>query len=299
MRPIFFFFVGFFIQTSCVAKDMRCRVLCHQLDSILNLFIADHPDTKIVELLFENIGGEDYVTLSAASKYKKHFTDGYFFKDNILITYYSTDLRKRNDIINYENSTPFKDSIPGYHGEYVESEELVSSDDEIPIMLSYIIKSPTQFEEINNYDSKAINNKAKSNDGILNNKINYILNEYINNNLYVAYEIIISKNKTKRYISIKGTFYYDKHYLDAFFLRDNHIIFIYGINEAKDIFDMKIIQNYHSSVPNCREGPILEYLNSPVPEKYILKKSGKLKKMSDNDRMRLNQIKDLKEHFDS
>ena len=83
MRPIFFFFVGFFIQTSCVAKDMRCRVLCHQLDSILNLFIADHPDTKIVELLFENIGGEDYVTLSTASKYKKHFTDGYFFKDNI------------------------------------------------------------------------------------------------------------------------------------------------------------------------------------------------------------------------
>lgn len=44
---------------------------------------------------------------------------------------------------------------------------------------------------------------------------------------------------------------------------------------------------------------LLEYLNSPVPEKYILKKSGILKKMSDNDRMRLNQIKDLKEHFDS
>ncbi|MBQ9223421.1 MAG: hypothetical protein IJ166_06825 [Prevotella sp.] len=298
MRPIFFFFVGFFIQTSCVAKDMRCRVLCHQLDSILNLFIADHPDTKIVELLFENIGGEDYVTLSTASKYKKHFTDGYFFKDNILITYYSTDLRKRNDIINYENSTPFKDSIPGYHGEYVESEELVSSDDEIPIMLSYIIKSPTQFEEINNYDSIAINNKAKSNDGILNNKINYILNEYINNNLFVAYEIIVTKKK-HIYLSIKGTFYYDKRYLDASFLRDNHIIFIYGINNANDIFDMEFINNYHNLPSTCREGPIIEYLNLPIPEKYIIRKNGKIYKVSDNDRMRLNRIKDLKKHFDS
>lgn len=113
--------------------------------------------------------------------------------------------------------------------------------------------------------------------------LNRIINDYINNNYSMLYVIRFNKIDDNYYVSINGSFAYDRNETDAFFFRNGHLIVLYDMQMIPDydFIAKKDIIKYEKNIDNYR-GAILypEFKNLPTPQKYKIVSRNKIKKVS-------------------
>ena len=262
-------------------------VLSPEMDSILNQYIDNTPNGySTIQMTFMEYGGVDFLRLSNSNGYDSRFIDGYFIKRNKLIVFYSYNKKDWGHFINYSAVLNYKDSISSYNDNAPrEDGRVIISINERPHSILYQLRSPHEIVEVNSVKSCPEIKWEEANDtnAIKSRKLNRIINDYINNNYSMLYVIRFNKIDDNYYVSINGSFAYDRNETDAFFFRNGHLIVLYDMQMIPDydFIAKKDIIKYEKNIDNYR-GAILypEFKNLPTPQKYKIVSRNKIKKVS-------------------
>lgn len=253
-------------------------IVCPKLNNIISEMLEKRPGSKVILIFSYHIGNADLIEIHTSPIYEEYMTDGYFFLDSTLVTYFSFDSINREHIINTKLMNRYKGTIPGY-----ESSSQVYYE---PLSEMYIIRNSNfiRIDEDSMYDFT----KASSGNMIRNKWMNDSLNHFINNHHSILYSLRFIKrhDNGKLYVIIRPETHYDKDKCDGYFYRDGHLITIYGARnlDGADIInkDSLIKIGDSAGIPNFRNIPIPATRGVlPRPRIYEMITNGKLKRLNE------------------
>lgn len=282
-----FLFLSIFISSQfCYGHTSSSTVLCPQLDSLLCQYIkASHHDNFSIHLTFMEYGGVDFLVFAEEFGYDSRFTDGYFYRQGRLITYYCFNRKDWGKFIDSSATVNYRDSIPGYNDNGREHGVLMIHNGGTPQKL-YQLCSPNDVVEVDSvYSCSEIKWERASDTNVINSpKLNKILNDYINDNYHIFYAIRFNKIGREYFISINGAFAYDDRMIDGYFYRNGHLVVLYGMENLpyQDLIVTSKILRFHESIDNYRgvQRLIPEFQNIPLPIKLKIVSREKFKKAS-------------------
>lgn len=283
---LFLFFYIFIGSQICYGQSSSSAVLCPKLDSLLCQYIkASHYDMFSIHLTFIEYGGVEFLLFNDESGYDSRFVDGYFYKQNRLITYFSYNRKDWGKFIDFSAAISYRDSIPGYNDNGREDGVLIISNGGTPQKL-YQLRSPNEVVEVSCVQSCPDIKWERANDtnAINSQKLNKILNDYINNNYYILYAIRFNKIGREYFVSINGALAYDYNMINGYFYRNGHLVILYGLENLpyQDLITTSEILRFNGSIDNYRgvRSLIPEFQNKPLPIKLKIVSRGKFKKAS-------------------
>ena len=98
--------------TSC-NRDSRNKLLCNDLEIYLRDFIKTNSKDSVFIISQLNTKRKEFYVLQSSFQYRRYFVDAYGRFENKHIVFYSTNAAPNKDIVNIDNMTLFKDTIPG------------------------------------------------------------------------------------------------------------------------------------------------------------------------------------------
>jgi uncharacterized protein YcfL len=124
MRTMFFIFGILLCIGGCshsksnnpvIKKDsiILSNVMLSKLDDLINCD-SDKTIHKLFVIRFAHVENESYVILYKTYYYRKEYVDGYFFRNKNLVVFYNIKKLGVSNIVNNQELTTFKDSIPHY-----------------------------------------------------------------------------------------------------------------------------------------------------------------------------------------
>jgi hypothetical protein len=230
-------------------------------------------------------GGAEFLMFDDDSGYDSRFTDGYFYKQGRLITYYSFNLKDWRKFIDSSAAITYRDSIPDYNDNGREDGVLMISNGGAPQKL-YLLRSPSEILEVSNvYSCPDVKWERANDTNVINSpKLNKILNDYINDNYHILYAIRFNKIGREYFVSINGAFAYDDRMIDGYFYRNGHLVVLYGLEDLpyQDMIATNEVLKFNGSIDNYRgvRRLIPEFQNLPLPIKLKIVSRGKFKKVS-------------------
>lgn len=285
MRCLLFLFI-FISSQFCYGQSSSSAVLCPKLDSLLCKYIkTSNNDNNSIHLTFMEYGGAEFLMFDDDSGYDSRFTDGYFYKQGRLITYYSFNLKDWRKFIDSSAAITYRDSIPDYNDNGREDGVFMISNGGAPQKL-YLLRSPSEILEVSNvYSCPDVKWERASDTNVINSpKLNKILNDYINDNYHILYAIRFNKIGREYFISINGAFAYDDRMINGYFYRNGHLVVLYGLEDLpyQDMIATNEVLKFNGSIDNYRgvRRLIPEFQNLPLPIKLKIVSREKFKKVS-------------------
>lgn len=273
-----FYYILIFSLSCCSCVIGSNKYTCKSLEDILICFIDSNNNYDVYSIYISRIDSIDFINISTSNHYQEDFIDGYFFLKGKLITYYATDCEDRSNIIHYPNTIKFNkgDSIIGYRNSFEGNIEIKNE--------SYVIIPPDIIVPDDSTRKFQHEKKISGINGFNSWVVNKVVNNYINNNPSVMYEINFFQRNKKKYFSIRYAFYYDSRYIDAYFYRDNNLIVLYNIEKLNGVELLKKseLKWYHGYIPNRKEGPI-QFWNIPKPIVYEICSIDSIKMITNDD----------------
>lgn len=246
------------------------NILRKDLADIISEYITNHQNPKIVRLYVCHIGNTDFLDIVESWTYDKYLTDGFFFLDSVLVTYYCSDSINRDYMVNTKLLTKYVDTIPGYSNnrdaQFIEESE--------PIEFVIRNKKLMKKKEDSLYEFE----EAVSNNVVTNKYLNERINDYINTNQSVLYNLKIVSRDGKTFAIIGFDQIYDKNTASGYFFRNGHLVVVYGTDHLNrdDIILKDSMMRIGSGVPNYKYSPCKTW-NCPYPEKYEILNNGSLR----------------------
>ena len=274
MKKLLLFLILALVLIGCVSSNNTTnRNMCPVLDSIMNIFTNKCKDDKIFHIKFYRINHSDIISISNAYAYDKNFVDGYFFYKDRLVTYCFFDNREREDIIYTENCLDFTDTITGY------SEKSTIVADFEPYNEKYLLRSTTEIKPLEpQYIQK--NWELATDTNVINNtSLNCLLNDYINKNPSVLYDLRFNYIGKNYYVSITGREYYDSNN-SGYFIRNGHLVVIYSLENIQNtnLLQVDELRNDNRNLLNYRKAQI-ELWTMPYTQKYQFFKGDSIKQI--------------------
>ena len=94
---------------ACSDSKPACPNLLEQLDNYMNQY-----DCKTYGIFLTYEEGLTYIQIRGSHQYNKILTDGFFFRNNKLVTYSFVDNKPQDSIIYLKNTNMFTGNIEGY-----------------------------------------------------------------------------------------------------------------------------------------------------------------------------------------
>lgn len=269
MKKIFFIF--FILLTSCIAKD---GPFSPSLAMVLDGIINENPEYNVIQLQASKLEGHELLFITCLYNYNPKMIEGYYIYKNKLVTYFQTDETDRSNIID-------SNFLHKYEGEKLSYNCIYSSNvTSEPRLNVYEIMKDSKLALLKRPEKTLYRkNKIKGNNVVINKQLNEFVNSYIYNNIDVLYELRFKKMNGKRYAIIRSMIYYDKNKYDGYFLRDGHLIVIYGIEASENLLDKTWIKKSKLGIPNFKYRTIDEW-NYPYPMKLEILPNGDVKELS-------------------
>ncbi|MBP3919932.1 MAG: hypothetical protein J6D28_00010 [Bacilli bacterium] len=244
--------------------------------NILDKYSGKYPSEYYL-LRFFRISDVDYLDICRIKRIPNIPYDGSISYKGRTYLYYSINkCNSINDLIKPEKIDSVKIEI---NDEY----DYINDDSNYNCNQLYKIDNDTfiLIDNINNIYSGLT--KAISNNGIKNIKLSKILNKYINDNFGFSYYLFFEKNRNNYYVYIgMDEFFYD-NILDAYFIRDGRLIFIYNINVLKNgyaLFDENNIYKNKKNIDLKASNNVFKFDFLSLI-KYKIKSKHKFKKIKD------------------
>ena len=150
-------------------------------------------------------------------------------------------------------------------------------------MFSHLIGALKSPRNLNGYgadyaDSLYEFEEAVSNNVVTNKYLNERINDYINTNQSVLYNLKIVSRDGKTFAIIGFDQIYDKNTASGYFFRNGHLVVVYGTDHLNrdDIILKDSMMRIGSGVPNYKYSPCKTW-NCPYPEKYEILNNGSLR----------------------
>ena len=248
----------------------QSQPFCPTLQNIIDSFIINHPKGDVVIIHVDRIENNDWLSIHNSYGYDQYQLDGYWIYKSKMITYYQSDSIDRSPIINSTALAKYDGLIDGYTNIY-EDIRFFEPNSEV-----YVINNKDDILNLNGENSPKIVWKDITQENVIMNiDLNKKLNDYINNNRNVLYELYFYLYAGKQYVSFRSMYSYDKNRYDGFFYRDGYPIVIYGINNAKNILNVDSVERPEAGIPN-RKHNTLRSKTYPYPLLFEIKANGKL-----------------------
>lgn len=183
------------------------------------------------------------VSFSDDNRYDKRRVDYYFKRQNKLIIVYATDSVAFHDIhklFNIDSLSPFRNKIL-CNNELKEAEGNLYVSNYQPELKTYQIINFGLFKE--NINKPLPEYIATDKYGIKSDKINEVINNYINSHPSVLYLLKFKKIKGKLYFAFENSDLYESKGLNGYLFRNNHLIAVYNIKDGNKIVSQQYIHN--------------------------------------------------------
>lgn len=236
----------FWKYSSAEAKDLN--FLCPKLQHIVDSFIGDETG-NVYYMVSRQQDSRLILTLGRSSSYHEGFVDHYHYYHNNLLTYYSMDNQVDNNIVNTMKMNAYKNRIKGFQGESILSNC-------VPKMETFVFFTKDSVQKSSNVTMKL--NDATDTTVFKSLTFNKLLNNYINKTTGYLYEVYFFNLDGVCYTAFYSSFFYNNHNADAYFLRNKHLVVLYGLNNLHsydvNFVSMQDVNTFSGDIPKARGG---------------------------------------------
>lgn len=233
------------LMMACSDGKPACPKLLEQLDNYMNQY-----DCKTYGIFLTYEEGLTYIQIRGSHQYNKILTDGFFFRNNKLITYSFVDNKPQDSIIYRKNTKMFTGNIEGYNSF---DPYTIDSNGEPPDTKYFVALSA---DSILSEDAVLVKAKRKhfvNGDNVVKHKaLNDSINSFINKTTGPMTMLRIAKKDDTFCYTICSQNTYCKEHTRGYFLRDGHPVVIY-LDENKMDLDISSIIDV-SELKSCKEG---------------------------------------------
>ena len=251
------FAISFFLIMACSGGSPACPSLLEQLDNYMNL-----NDCRTYGIFLTNEEGLTYIEICGSYLYNKVLTDGYFFRNDKLVTYSFVDNKIQDSIIYRKNTETFTGDIKGYKSFDPYS---CDSNDEPPAPKYLIAFSADSILPEDAVHVKAKRKHLVNGNNVVRHKVlNDSINSFINNTTGPMTMLRIAKKDDCFCYTIRSQDTYCKEHTRGYFLRDGHPVVIYLDEKQMDldissIIDVRELKSCETGIGNYRDYPDFFY----------------------------------------
>ena len=234
------------LMMACSDGKPACPKLLEQLDNYMNQY-----DCKTYGIFLTYEEGLTYIQIRGSHQYNKILTDGFFSRNNKLITYSFVDNKPQDNFIYRKNTKPFMGCIKGYESFDPYSKEKVNGEPPLPIHLVAFSVDSILPEDVAKV--KVGRKHPVHGDNVVRHKsLNDSINSFINATTGHLTMLRIAKKDDWLCYTIRSQNTYCKEHTRGYFLRDGHPVVIY-LNENKMDLDISSIIDV-SELKTCKDG---------------------------------------------
>lgn len=243
---------------ACSGDQPACPSLLEHLDCYMN-----QNDCKIYNLFFTKEEGLTYITIAGSHEYNKVFTDGYFFRNNKLVTYSFVDNEPQDSILYSKNTKPFTGIIKGYDSYDPYSLNNTMGEPPEPLFLVALSVDSILPEDIVNLKARR-KHPAHSGNVVRHKALSDSVNSFINRTTGHMTMLRIAKKDGVFCYTIRSQDTYCKKHTKGYFLRDTHPVVIYLDEKNMDldissIIDVSELKSCEGGIGNYRDYPDFFY----------------------------------------
>lgn len=222
-----------FVQIACNRNGSNSSdMMSPELDSILDVYIANNPKRNVFNIVFENRNHKQFFYLqSYPDFYDGNFVDGCFMKNGKIIIFWSINKSWKDSLLHIPQEKLCFDSLANYSDVNKGGVHFDGS----PNHLTYRILSVNKYKRAEESDW-SYPEPACDNNVISSKALNKIVNVFINTNdsptiTYLRFSNVNGDN----FVSIGYDIVFNPETFSGMFYRNERIIVVYSIDNIRNL----------------------------------------------------------------